>query len=312
VARGKTKKKQAKRLSFTFGTSKKKQSARAKAALHPGRALKAAGVVSVLVGVVVGLIFLNRYLRRDLGLGAHIGQIEFAGDKPVWLTEQLYKRVYAAATAGAKDLRLDETTAARVQKNIESRLGWLADVRVQVTDEKIRIFGRWRRPVALVQWGLEKFYVDADLVVLDYVPVPALPIVTLTGLTVGSKTPVAGEVWSADDLNAALAVLTRLQRMDQAVTPDKPLLAEIDSIDVSNFRGRRSKSQPHIILYTKEHTRIIWGAEIGAWQRYLEATDEEKLAKLYAYYDQYGTLAGVKYINLRDPQQIIHLPVDKY
>ncbi len=270
-------------------------------------------MVFVLVGVVLGLVFLNRYLRQDLGLGTHIGSIEFAGDKPDWLTEQLYKRVYAAATAGAADLRLyDETTAARVQQNIESRLSWLADVKVQVTAEKIRIFGRWRRPVALVQWGLEKFYVDAELVVLDYVPIPALPIVTLTGLTVGAKTPVAGEVWSADDLNAALAVLTRLQRMDEAVTPDKPLLAEIDSIDVSNFRGRRSKSRPHIVLYTKDHTQIIWGAEIGAWQRYLEATDEQKLAKLYAYYEQYGTLAGVKYINLRDPQKIIYLPIDKY
>ncbi len=269
-------------------------------------------MVFVLVGVVLGLIFLNRYLRQDLGLGTHIGSIEFAGDKPDWLTEQLYKRIYAAATAGAADLRLDEDAAASVQQNIETRVPWLAEVRVEVTGEKIRVYGRWRRPIALVKWGLEKFYVDAELVVLDYVPVSTLPIVTITGLTVGAKTPVAGEVWSADDLNAALAVLTRLQRMDEAVTPDKPLLAEIDSVDVSNFRGRRSKSQPHILLYTKDHTRVIWGAEIGAWQRYLEATDEEKLAKLYAYYEQYGTLAGVKYINLRDPQKIIHLPIDKY
>jgi hypothetical protein len=94
---------------------------------------------------------------------------------------------------------------------------------------------------------------------------------------------------------------------------EKPLLYEIDSIDVSNFNGRQNSSFPHIVLYAKDDTEIIWGAEIGAWQRYLEATDEEKLAKLYSHYEEYGSLLNnVKYINLRDPQDSILLPVDRY
>jgi hypothetical protein len=101
--------------------------------------------------------------------------------------------------------------------------------------------------------------------------------------------------------------------MDKSVTPNKPLLYDIDRIDVSNFTGRKNSRLPHIVLYTRDDTEVIWGAEFGRWQRYLEATDEEKLAKLYAYYKEYGSLSGgVKYINLRDPQDNIPQPADKY
>jgi cell division septal protein FtsQ len=109
-----------------------------------------------------------------------------------------------------------------------------------------------------------------------------------------------------------MAVLNRLSLMDIAVSADKPLLRQIDRIDVANFEGRKNKREPHISLYTKDGTQIIWGAELGTWQRHLESPDDDKLAKLYTYYQQYGTLSGVKYINLRDPQQKIYLPVDKY
>ena len=85
-------------------------------------------------------------------------------------------------------------------------------------------------------------------------------------------------------------MLVRLDKMDSLVTPGKPLLFEIDSIDVRNFNGRRSRSKPHIVLYTKDNAEIVWGAEIGTWQRYMEATDEDKLAKLYSHYEEFGTL----------------------
>ena len=55
------------------------------------------------------------------------------------------------------------------------------------------------------------------------------------------------------------------------------------------------------------------GAAVGKWQQHLESTDEQKLAKLYAYYKEFGTLSGgAKYINLRDPKHNIPLPIDKY
>jgi len=133
------------------------------------------------------------------------------------------------------------------------------------------------------------------------------------GLSGKVSVPLAGEVWQVDDLAAAVVVLVRLDKMDSLVTSDKPLLFEIDSIDMRNFNGRRNRNRPHIVLYTKDNAQIVWGAEIGMWQRYMEATDEEKLAKLYGYYKEYGTLLNsVKTINLRNPQDHVPQPIDKY
>jgi hypothetical protein len=152
--------------------------------------------------------------------------------------------------------------------------------------------------------------------VLDYVPLPVLPIVEVVGLATTTDMPQPGKAWLCDDLAAATTILDRMNQMDRSFASDKPLLFEIDRIDMRNFNGRRDKSEPHIVLYTKDNIPIIWGAEWGKWQQHLETTDEEKLAKLWGHYDQHdGKLSdGVKYIiiNLRDPQDKIPLPIDKY
>ncbi|MFQ6036968.1 MAG: hypothetical protein ACE5NM_14105, partial [Sedimentisphaerales bacterium] len=154
---------------------------------------------------------------------------------------------------------------------------------------------------------------DAELVVLDFVPMPNLPVVKVKGLSPITKIPPVGKVWPREDLAAAVAILVQFDRMDKLVTPEAPLLYEIDSIDVSNFKGREDSRFAHIILYAKDNTEIMWGAEIGTWSRHLEAKDEEKLAKLYNYYTEHGSLLnGAKYIDLRNPQDTIPLPIDKY
>ncbi len=273
-------------------------------------ALKVLGVIVLLVGAGLGFVWLDRYVQGSTPIspgGAGIALI----DVPQWVTEQLKERVRSAAKVGRETLVLDENTAIMVQRNIESQVAWIGDVTVRVTYKGITVRGRWRKPLALLEAGTHKFYVDTDLVVLDSAPVPDLPIVTVSGLAAGGKYQV-GQIWRGEDLAAAVAIITRIERMDARLAPTKPLLARIDRIDVSNFHGRRSATRPHITIYTKDNTEIIWGAEIGTWQRHLEATDEEKLAKLYAYYEQYGTFADVKYINLRDPQRTIPLPIDRY
>jgi len=266
-------------------------------------------IVCVFAALGVGIVFLDKYVRKTAPVRTSIA-IELVA-VPVWVNDQLKEKVYAAATAGGEP-KLDENTAVLVQQNITQRVAWLADVRVQTTHEGLRIEGRWRKPLAVVKSGLRKSYLDDEQVVLDFVPMPNLPIVEAKGLS-ATKMPQPGEVWQRDDLAAAVAVLSRLDRMDELATPDKPLLREIESIDVSNFNGRKNTGQPHIVLYTKDGTQVIWGAELGMWGQHLEATDEDKLAKLYGYYKEYGSLMGrAKYINLRDPQDKIPLPIDKY
>lgn len=266
----------------------------------------------ILVGIVVGFSSLERYVKKTSPVPDKTISLELA-DVPAWVNKQLKEKVLAAARGDGEDLRLDENAASSVQQNIKEKVVWLDKVTVQRTHDGFRIEGRWRRPVALVKSGLRQFYVDAEQVVLDFVQMPHLPIVKVIGLPLITKTPPLGEVWQRDDLAAAIAILEQFRRMDRLVTQDKPLLYEIDRVDVSNFNGRENSKLPHIFLYAKDNTQIIWGAEVGKWQRYLESTDEQKLAKLYGYYKEYGTLSGgAKYINLRDPQDNIPLPIDKY
>ncbi len=268
--------------------------------------LKVLAAVCVVAAVVAALYFAQKYVRSIKP--AETGPLVLQ-NVPEWVTDELKTKIFAAA--GHKYLELDENAAQLIAENLSS-VGWLDKITVQTTYDSIRINGQWRKPLAMVKSGFSKFYIDADSVVLDFVPMPNLPIIQVRGISV-TKTPAAGKVFKREDLAAAVTVLAALAKMDDSVTPDKPLLYEIAQIDISNFNGRENKSQPHIILYTKDNTEIIWGAEFGTWQQHLEATDEEKLAKLYGYYKEYGSLlGGAKYINLRDPQNSIPLPIDKY
>jgi len=232
---------------------------------------------------------------------------------PAWVNEALKEKLSAVARADGRGLQLDDTAAGRVQRSIQELFPWLDGAVVQTMHDRLVIEGRWRKPVVFVKWGLDSFYVDRELVVLDFVEMPNLTITKVQGLGESGESPALGQVWECDDLGAAVELVELLGEWDRQKTPDKPLLDEIAAIDVSNYEGRDNSRLPHIVLYTTDNTEVLWGAELGKWQRHLEANDAEKLAKLYAHYKEYGTLLGeVKYINLRDPQDRINLPIDKF
>ena len=320
VAKRKRTKSRTKRISFKPGPSKRKK--KRKIIHRPGltRILKVLAVACVVAGVGIvllfavggGFSFLDKYIKKTVPIWEKTSTLKLI-DVPEWVNDELKQKIYAAAAPNG-DLKPDEESALLIQNNLTQEAAWLDEVRVQTTHDSIHITGRWRRPLALVKSGLHKFYVDSDLVVLDFVPMPNLPIVRVKGLLLITRPPPPGSVWPRDDLAAAVAILARLDRMDKDIeASQKPLLSEINSIDVSNFNGRENTRFPHIVLYTKDDTEIIWGAELDAWQKHLESTDEQKLAKLYGYYKKHGSLLdGVKYINLRDPQDNVPLPIDKY
>jgi len=309
VGKSKKIKNETARVSFKLGTSKKKH-LRIPYWLSLTGILKVLLLVCILAAAGIGLVLLDKYIKSTSTSQSSL--ILELTDVPAWVNEPLKEKVYAAATAASANLKLDEKAAKSVQQRIESSVAWLKEVEVQAISNRLLIKAKWRKPLALVKQGLHSFYIDNELVVLDLVPMTNLPIVRIEGLSVVTKLPRSGQIWQKDDLAAAVAILDRLDRMDRLVVPHKPLLYEIDSIDISNFNGRENSRFPHIILYTKNKTEIIWGAEIDKWQQFLEAKDEEKLAKLYSYYKEYGSLDNAKYINLRDPQQTIPTPIDKY
>jgi len=274
--------------------------------------LKVLAVICVFAALGVGFVFLDRYVKKVAPAWGKTIDVELM-EPPAWVNQPLRDKIIAAATVGGEDVKLDEDAVRLIQSNLARKVVWLQKVKVQATHDKILIEADYRKPIALVKSGLRRFYVDAELVVLDFMPMPNLPITAVKGLSPITKVPPVGKAWQREDLAAAVAILARLDRMDKLVTPDKPLLYEIDRIDVSNFKGRENSRFAHVILYTKDNTEIIWGAEIDAWSQHLEAKDEEKLAKLYNYYKQQGSLlGGAKYIDLRNPQDTIPLPIDKY
>jgi hypothetical protein len=316
MTKGKRAKSRGERVSFTFGGKGGFQKISYNRSLIS--TLKVLTFVFALAAAAFGLLRLKKYVES---LSEKTVVVELM-DVPGWASESLKKKVFAAAKIAGP--AVNENTAALVQQNISKQVAWLDDVKVQTTHNSIRISCRWRKPIAWVQSGLHNFYIDADMVVLDYVQMPNLPVVEIKGLlpavassakagSVTAKIPPPGQVWLCDDLAAAIAILARLDRMDRIVTPNKPLLNEIAYIDMTNFNGRKNHKAPHIILYTTDNTEIIWGAEIGTWQRYVETPDEEKLAKLYGHYKEFGSLLKTaKYINLRDPQDRIPQPIDRY
>ncbi len=294
------------RIPFKSGTAMGSKKSRTNDQLGFTTFLKAFAFGCAIAAIAVGLYFADKHIRY--ARPAATGTLELV-DVPEWIYPELRTKVLLAA--GSQTFKLDENTAQQVAENLAS-VAWLDDVVVQTAHDRILIKARWRKPLALIKTGLTKFYVDADKVVLDFVPLSALSIVMVRGVMVSIMPPI-GQVLERDDLAAAIELLSLLDRMDRDLVPDKPLLREIESIDVSNFKGREDSRAPHIVLYAKDRTQIIWGAEIGAWSQYMEAKDEDKLAKLYSYYSEHGSLlGGAKYINLRDPQDRIPLPIDKY
>jgi hypothetical protein len=306
----KRKKNKTHRISFKPGVLKKRKRQRV-SWFGPSLIiiLKVLAAGCVIGGIVIGLMFLEKYVKETAPVTDVY--LELA-DVPLWASDELKQKVHAAAIGKIGNV-LSEDIVLSVRRNIDESIPWLDEVKVRATNNLLRVEARWRKPIGLIKSGQLKFYVDADRVVLDFVPLPDLPIVEIKGLPPIIKIPPFGEVWQRDDLAAAVMILDRLDHMDKTLTPDKPLLNEIDRIDVSNFNGRQNSRYAHIILYSKDNTQIIWGAEMGKWQQHLESTDEEKLASLYGYYKDYGTLSGrVRYIDLRVPRDKIPLPIDKY
>ena len=271
--------------------------------------------IIIFVAIATGFIFLERFVKKQINFGSQTLGLELI-NVPDWVSPELQTKILTTAGKGGLIFALNDTMARQVGENLQT-LAWLYDVRVTIGPKSIIVKAGYRKPVAQINTEDGQFYIDSQLVVLDFVPVSKLPIVEITGVPTEQLTPRSvGTKWQSDDVSAAVELIELLDKMDKQVEPKKPLLAEIKSIDMSNFNGRRTASQPHIVLYAKDGTEIKWGAKKGDWSRNLEARDEEKLTILYNTYKELGTIqirAAQKgsFIDLTRPQPL-SLPIDKY
>jgi hypothetical protein len=271
--------------------------------------------IAVFVAAGVGFIFLDKYVKSNLNLDKKTVPLQLV-DFPAWASDELKEKIFSTAGKSADDFMVTDVTAMKIGENLQT-LAWLYDIHVQVSGQAITVNAQYRKPLGMIQAPDQRFFVDSELIVLDYIPISKLQIPEITGVlshllswrSVGTKL-------QKDDVAAAIELIELLAKMDSQLVPNKPLLAEIKSIDMSNFNGRRNTSQPHIVFYAKDSTEIRWGAKKGEWQRHLEAKDEEKLSMLYNTYEQFGTVqlkAAQKgsFIDLTQPQTL-SLPIDRY
>ena len=104
--------------------------------------LKVLAVICVFTAVVIGFVFLEKYVKKQVPISEKTGTLVLV-DVPGWVNEQLKEKIYTAAIAGGEDLKLDEDAAESIQRNIESLVAWVDGVQVQVTGSSIHIEARF-------------------------------------------------------------------------------------------------------------------------------------------------------------------------
>ena len=112
----KRKKSKPKKISFKLRGLKKKKRQRA-SWFGPSLIiiLKVLAVVCVLCGIVIGLMFLEKYVKETVPAARGSVDLELA-DVPLWASDELKEKVHAAAIGKGVNLRLDEDTALSVHR----------------------------------------------------------------------------------------------------------------------------------------------------------------------------------------------------
>ncbi|MEN8128402.1 MAG: hypothetical protein ABFR90_11465 [Planctomycetota bacterium] len=274
----------------------------------------------VLLAVLIGggavvLIYMDKYVKTAAESEVPEGFIVFK-NPPIWLNQEWKDSI--EDILGSTTFPLNEGSAYKVSQKL-APVAWFKNVKVQTKPDHIAVYAEYRRPVGVVGSQKNKVYVGDDMVIMNYIPMTAVPVIEIKGAS--SKTPEPGQMWFAEDAKVAVELLEQLYKADlyfqqekerrkndraelsSEKMPDKPLLNEIESIDVSNFAARKSKSpqKPQIFLNVKGGAKVYWGAPWGQATVHFEADEKDKLTRLYQFFTDHGnTLGGTaKYIELR-------------
>ena len=261
-------------------------------------------------GLTAGFMYMERYVKTLPQTETNAGPLKLI-NPPSWLGQAWTDHIID--TIGGSRFVLNESAALTISEQL-GKIPWLYDVRVQTTPTTLEISAQYRRPIVKATAGGRSYYVDEKMVVFEALPVTAIAVPQVVGFT-QRTIPAPGTVWLAEDVKAGMELIYILSLMDlQMMAADepipKPLLDEIDSIDIANFAGRKNAAQPHLVLNVKDGTQVHWGAAWGQAARLLEADEKEKITTLYQHYtENKNTLQGkVKFIELRQPQTLIPRP----
>ncbi len=245
-------------------------------------------VTVLFAGGTIGMVYLDRHIKTLAARQNPDGSLKLL-DPPTWLNQDWQDQL--VKTAGGMRFPLNEHSAKMAAERL-SRLSWLDNVRVQVTPDYLLVKADYRRPLAMVRANRGRVvYLDSQMRAIDYLPLSTIPIPEIQGLA-SVQVPEAGLVWKAEDAQAAVELLTLFNKMDlhflNGKKIEKPLVSDLESIDVSNFAARRSRSAPNIVLNIKDGTKVYWGAAWGKAAEFVEADDKVKLTRLYETFVSYN------------------------
>lgn len=269
--------------------------------------LKAATILTIIVMVAAicyGFAKLEDFVRNEICRENESSIPLMLIDKPDWLNQELLKRINETARMGEERLSFRPDTASVVARNLDSHFKWLTDIRVHTTAEAVEVYAKYRKPVAILKTDGGEYYVDDELVALDFIPINTFRIIEITGFKNKAK-PLPGQYLREDDIAAGLKLIRLLQQMDMQQT--KKLIYEIQSIDVSNY-NKRGAAVSQLIIRTIDGVEVLWGAEPGQAAANVESPEEQKLMSLYKMFRTRGTLKPqtpeeYKYIDLRYPKE---------
>ncbi len=105
-------------------------------------------------------------------------------------------------------------------------------------------------------------------------------------------TPEPGGMWSDRD-----ALLAGIATVREIVRSGLHRVAKITAVDVSNYGGRVSATESHVVLWTVDNTRILWGRS-SRDMRFGDLTTEQKLANLRAALREFGSLRRLEYVDV--------------
>ena len=130
----------------------------------------------LVAGGAISLIYMDRYVSKTANEETENssstikdGSLKLI-DPPTWLNQDWVDNLIAAT--GGKRFPLNQDSARKVGQRLET-LSWLNNVRVQTTPDYLTVEAEYRRPVGWVKPGRNrKVYLDVDMTLLDFIPVP--------------------------------------------------------------------------------------------------------------------------------------------
>ncbi len=177
--------------------------------------------------------------------------------------------------------------------------------------ETIEIHAEYRQPAGWVVYG-DKFYlVDSEFVRLpgeysleDRKATSGLMAISGVDLPGASqKVPEPSEAWATEDLAAGMKLVDFLK--------GQPFISQVASVDMANYRGRKDKGQPWILLDTiwpaaDGKARVVqWGRPLGE-ESFYEVKASAKLKALNEIYIRFNRIdADRDYVDIRKDEVLL-------